>query len=329
MIDLHFVIYQLAADLRDALDDREHGIDGAVARGGIGDVLAVGIDQRNGGRGNAVCRSDDLQTFQLEQLIRVFQLGFDDGFQILIVDFLLLVAQRFELFKRFVEFVFVHAVAEFIEARFESVAAGMFAEHIAGVGPADIGGGHDFVGGFVLEHSILVNAGLVGEGVFADDGFVALHVQAGERADEAADRDEFFGVDAGGEGEGVLAGFDGHDDFFEGGVARALADAVDGAFDLPRSAAHGREGVRYGEAQIIVAVRRENDFVRAGHMLDQVTEHRFVLCRRCEADGVGAVDRRRARFNRGVDDFAPGNPVRFATRPRAKIRYRWCTHGRA
>ncbi len=156
----------------------------------------------------------------------------------------------------------------------------------------------------MFEHAVLVDAGLVGEGVFADDRLVALDVQACERADEAADGDELFGVDARGEGEGVLAGLDSHDDFFQRGVAGAFADAVDGAFNLARAAADGGEGVGDGEAQVVVTVGGKNNFVGAGDVLEEVTEHGFMLGGGSEADGVGTVNRRGSRFDRGVHDFA-------------------------
>ncbi len=54
---------------------------------------------------------------------------------------------------------------------------------------------------------------------------------------------------------------DGEDggELFEGGVAGALADAVDGALDLADSGLDGGEGVGYGEAEVVVAVRGEDD----------------------------------------------------------------------
>ncbi len=78
-------------------------------------------------------------------------------------------------------------------------------------------------------------------------------------------RDELFGVDAGGVGVDVAAGFEGHDDFFEGGVAGAFADAVDGAFDLTGAALDGGEGIGDGEAEVVVARgRRSRRFWRRG-----------------------------------------------------------------
>ena len=56
----------------------------------------------------------------------------------------------------------------------------MLAQHQLRLRQADVLGVHDLVGGALLEHAVLVDAGLVGEGVLADDGLVALHLHAGD-----------------------------------------------------------------------------------------------------------------------------------------------------
>ena len=52
----------------------------------------------------------------------------------------------------------------------------------------------------------------------------------------------------------VAAGIQRHDDFFQRGISRTFADAVDGALDLTRAALHRRQRIRYGQAQIVMAV---------------------------------------------------------------------------
>ena len=55
-------------------------------------------------------------------------------------------------------------------------------------------------------------------------------------------------VDAAFQPEIVAARAHGHDDLFEGAVAGAFAQAVDGAFDLARAFLQCGQRVRYGEA---------------------------------------------------------------------------------
>jgi hypothetical protein len=61
----------------------------------------------------------------------------------------------------------------------------MFAEHYLVSGQPDRLGRHDLVGLAVREDAVLVDAGLMGEGVLADDGLVGLNAGAGDRRDEA------------------------------------------------------------------------------------------------------------------------------------------------
>ena len=70
-----------------------------------------------------------------------------------------------------------------------------------------------------------------------------------------------------------------HDDLFEGAVAGPLAEAVDGAFDLPGPFEHGGEAVGDGHAQVVVAVDAEDDLVDAADVLLQVGDGGGVLAR--------------------------------------------------
>eukprot|EP00959_Pyramimonas_sp_CCMP1952_P200557 4195075-Pyramimonas_sp.AAC.1 len=53
-------------------------------------------------------------------------------------------------------------------------------------------------------------------------------------------------------------------DSLKGGVARALADAVDGALDLTRAPHRPRQRVAGGEAEVVLAVRRDDHVLRPG-----------------------------------------------------------------
>ena len=87
----------------------------------------------------------------------------------------------------------------------------------------------------MLEHSVLMNARLVGKGVLADDRLVVLDRKIRDVGNELGGPRQHLGIDPGGEGHGVAAYFQRHDDFFQRGVAGALTDAVDRAFDLARA----------------------------------------------------------------------------------------------
>ena len=117
-------------------------------------------------------------------------------------------------------------------------------------------------------------------------------------------RVSIVGVDAGLVGQHVAARLDRHHDLFERGVARALADAVDGALDLPRAAANARQRIRHRQAEIVVAMDGEDRLVGVRHALADAAEQRVILVRRGVAHRVGDVDRRRAGPDRGLDAAA-------------------------
>ena len=86
-----------------------------------------------------------------------------------------------------------------------------------------------------------MNAGLVGERIFTNNGFIAGRAQAGDVRHEPARRIQPGRVDPGFDAEEILAGPDGHHDFLERTVAGAFADAVDRTFDLSGAGLHGGE----------------------------------------------------------------------------------------
>ena len=132
--------------------------------------------------------------------------------------------------------------AEFLDALAQRGAAAVLAEHEVGARHADVVRAHDLVGRVMLQHAVLVDAGLVRERVFADDRLVARNRHAGDAREQAARREQALRVDAGVQAEDALAHLERHHDFFERAVARALADAVDRAFDLARARRAPRPG---------------------------------------------------------------------------------------
>ena len=180
---------------------------------------------------------------------------------------------------------------------------GVLAEHDRVGVEADRRRVHDLVGRALLEHAVLVDAGLVGERVAAHDRLVRLHRVAGEARDEAAGARDLARVDAGREADVGGAGVQQHHDLLERRVARALADAVDRALDLARAGLQAGEGVGDGEAEVVVAVDRQHDVAQARHQVVEAAEEGAVLVRHRVADGVGDVDRRGALVERDLHDL--------------------------
>ena len=103
----------------------------------------------------------------------------------------------------------------------------------------------------------------------------------------------------------VGAGLQGHHDFFERGVAGALADAVDRALDLPRARPAGRQAVghRQGPGRRGSGPRRW-PCSAAGHLLDAGRRSApVVLDGRRVADRVRHVQVEAPGLERGAEDL--------------------------
>ena len=180
----------------------------------------------------------------------------------------------------------------------------MFAEHQIGLREAHVLGPHDFVGARFFEHAVLMDARFVREGVAADDGFVALHLNAGHVRDEAAGGDQTLCLDVGADVIEVMPRAQRHDDFFQRAVAGALADAIDRAFDLARAVFDAGQAVGHGQAEIVVAVNADHGLIDVGHAFFERANDIAVLRRRGVANRVGNVDGGGAGRDGGFDDLA-------------------------
>ena len=94
----------------------------------------------------------------------------------------------------------------------------------------------------------------------------------------------------------------GHDDLLERRVARALAQAVDGALDLRRAIADGLECKGCGHAQIVMRVDRNRNVLDAGHALAQIANTSTKLPRHVIARGVRNIHDRSAGLDRCLDN---------------------------
>ena len=142
---------------------------------------------------------------------------------------------------------------------------------------------------------------LVSEGVRADDGLVRLHRETGDGRHQARGAHDVFGADSGAVGKEVGTGADRHDDLFHRRVARAFAEAVDGAFDLARPGPDGGERVRHRQTEVVVAMHGQRGLVDVRHAVTQHGDERREFVGRRIAHRIGDVDRARAGLDRAFD----------------------------
>src|SRR5580658_10810834 len=146
-----------------------------------------------------------------------------------------------------------------------------------------------------------MDAGFVSEGVASGDGLVRLHRHAGDFAEQLASWEKMFRGDGRVVRIAVVTNPHGHDDFFERGVAGALANAVDGALYLAGSGGEGSHGIGYGHAEIIVAVGRYSDVLDSLHPAADGCDQLAELGRNGVADGVRNIERSRAGFDDRIE----------------------------
>ena len=149
-----------------------------------------------------------------------------------------------------------------------------------------------------------MDARLVGEGIRADDRLVYLDGDPGQRADQAAGRHQALLLDAGpGAPELFGSGSKRHDNFFEGGVAGALADAIHRDFDLARTGANRRQRIGGAQSEVIVAMHRNNAVLDPSTFARQVLDQADELTRRGVTDGIWHVERRGAGLDRRPENL--------------------------
>src|SRR4029077_17491288 len=156
---------------------------------------------------------------------------------------------------------------------------------------------HDLVGEWVLQDAVLMDARFVRERVAPDDRLVGLYRGGRDLAQHLAYRVKLFTRHAGVVRISVRAYAHRHHDLFQGSIAGALADPVNGALNLARTRGDGRHGVGHRQTQVIVAVRRNHDIFNSLDSLPQHLDDLAELRRHRVTDSIGNVHGGRARVN--------------------------------
>src|SRR5574343_373444 len=177
--------------------------------------------------------------------------GYDEGDYydyILVEDFMLAIGQFLEAGKGGVQrLIAIQLDSQFLQAGLEGITPGMLTEHKLVLCPAHVLRTHDFVGFTVLQHAILMNTGLMSEGVGANHRLVRLHRVAGDLGNQLGGRNDLRRIDARLNLENIRPRPHGHDNFFQRCIAGPLAQTVDRALDLTRTSQHGRQRIGNGE----------------------------------------------------------------------------------
>ena len=176
------------------------------------------------------------------------------------------------------------------QALAQRVPAAVLAQHQLRLGKAHVFGTHDFVGAAMLQHAVLVDAGFMRESILADHGLVARQAHSQQVGQQARARVQALGDDAGVHAEQFRARLEGHHDFLQRGIAGPLADAGEGALDLPCARCHRGQAVGHRHAQVVVAMHADDGAVDIAHVLAQVGDALAHFGWRRVANGIGHVE---------------------------------------
>ena len=293
---------QLAGRLDDLVECDERRVNRAIAltRRGVHLVALAHLDLGVRGLAGAGAQGQALKD---PALGRITRLVVDDRLEIECRDRLLAIGDLLELGERALELVAFDGVAHVGVRSLQRSAARVLAQNELVVLQSNRLGVHDLVRAAVLQHAVLMDAGLVGEGVLAHDCLVRLYGVAAQARNQAAGTGDLCRLDTRLEAVEGVAGAQRHHDLLERRVASTLADTVDRDLDLTRTCLHAGQRIRGRETEIVVRVDAQRRLVQFGHVRVERGEDLPVLLRRRVADGIGDVDRRGAGGQRGAHDL--------------------------
>src|SRR5437879_4119518 len=255
------VVLEPSLEAGDGVDRRQHRVDRPIADARVLERLPF-LLQAHRRRRHDPRAADDVEIVELvERCHALGGLVGDDRHQVLVVDFLLPVGEALERFEGPVELRAGQRETELLEPRRERGPPGVLAEDQLVRRPPDVLGPHDLVRELLLQDAVLMDAGLVGEGVLADDRLVRLDVHARNVGEQPGGLEDLLGPDARLDSEEVLPRPERHHDLLERRVARTLADPVDGALDLPGTVHERGQRVRHRLTEVVVAVDGAHDLV--------------------------------------------------------------------
>ena len=246
----------------------------------------------------------DFKADQADAFIAAGNFIINQGDDILVEHFLLDVGKILEALEKFIQGIVAQFVAKFLNLLGKGMAAGMLAQHQCRFGQTNRFRGHDLVGLGVLQHAVLMDAAFMCKGIRPDNRLVGLYIEAGNRRQQARGPHDFGGLDVGLMRQNVGACPQRHDDFFHRRIAGPFADTVDGAFYLARTGADSCQRIGHGQAQIVMAVNRDDCLVDIRHAVHQHVDEGREFRGNGIADCIGNVDCTGAVGDRCLDAAA-------------------------
>src|SRR6266566_417087 len=164
---------------------------------------------------------------------------------------------------------------------------------------------HDFIAQRIADYAVLVNPGFVRKRIAPDNCLVRLYAEADNLREQLTGRVDFAGIYAGFKRQAISAHAHGHHNLFQRSVSSALANTVDGAFDLPRSGFNSGKTIRYGQAEIVMTVDADRDvFAISDDSFSHGPDELRKFIGESVSDRIRHVEYRGACFNGDAENFA-------------------------
>ncbi len=143
-----------------------------------------------------------------------------------------------------------------------------------------------------------MNPRFVRKGIGAHHCLIRRHLRPRDFREHSARTKKFFQTNLRGHSKTLFAHRQSNHDLFQRSISRALADAVDGALNLPHPGANCRQRVRHCQTQVVVAMRAQRDAVWIAQVFAHSREHRAILFRHRISHGIRQIQYRCAGIHR-------------------------------
>ena len=222
---------------------------------------------------------------------------------VVVVDVFLLVSQLQEFLIHLIELFLLQSHAQQLQTILQGCTSRTGSEYDGVVVDTHIVRVHNFVGLYILQHTILMNTTGMSKRILAHDGLVRLNRHVHQTRHHTACWINLCGVDISFNTYSLMA-LQNHRHLFQRRVSCTFTNTVDGHFRLTSAIQHTCHRVGCSHTKVVVAVSGENGLTctQSIHMLHQVLNFLTVFVRKTIARGVWNVANRSTSFHNSIDD---------------------------
>ena len=130
----------------------------------------------------------------------------------------------------------------------------------------------------------------MGEGIAAHNRLIGLHIKTRNGRQQTAGLQDILRHNPIRNRDRIRPRAQRHHHFFDRGIARAFANAIDGGFNLPHPGTNGRKRIRNRQTQIIMIMRGQDHLIRTRDPFTHHGENARHILRQRITDRIGDID---------------------------------------